>query len=40
MGLEFGTIKVQVRKCLEDWNKGDNNILNLSKTYRLKPSTN
>jgi hypothetical protein len=24
MGLEPGTTKAQVRKCLEDWNKGDN----------------
>jgi len=28
-----------VRKCLEDWNKGDNGILDLSKAYRLKPGT-
>jgi len=35
-GLEPGTIKAQVRKCLEDWNKGDNGILDLSKAYRLK----
>ena len=25
--------------CLEDWNKGDNGILDLSKAYRLKPGT-
>jgi hypothetical protein len=36
MGLEPGTTKAQVRKCLEDWNKGDNGILDLSKAYRLK----
>jgi hypothetical protein len=36
MGLEPGTTKDQVRKCLEDWNKGDNGILDLSKAYRLK----
>ena len=35
-GLEPGTTKAQVRKCLEDWNKGDNGILDLSKAYRLK----
>lgn len=35
-GLEPGTTKDQVRKCLEDWNKGDNGILDLSKAYRLK----
>ena len=37
MGLEPGTTKAQVRKCLENWNKGDNGILDLSKAYRLKP---
>lgn len=36
MGLEPGTTKAQLRKCLEDWNKGDNGILDLSKAYRLK----
>lgn len=36
MGLEPGTTKAQVRKCLEDWSKGDNGILYLSKAYRLK----
>lgn len=35
-GLEPGTTKEQVRKCLENWNKGDNGILDLSKAYRLK----
>jgi hypothetical protein len=39
MGLEPGTTKSQVRKCLEDWNKGDNGILDLSKAYRLKRGT-
>ena len=39
MGLEPGTTKAQVRKCLEDWNKGDNGILDLSQAYRLKPGT-
>jgi hypothetical protein len=38
-GLEPGTTKAQVRRCLEDWNKGDNGILDLSKAYRLKPGT-
>ncbi|MEN1680431.1 MAG: hypothetical protein AAGJ46_12630 [Planctomycetota bacterium] len=36
MGLEPGTTKDQLRKCLEDWQKGDNGILDLSKAYRLK----
>ena len=38
-GLSPGTTKAQVRKCLEDWNKGDNGILDLSAAYRLKPGT-
>src|SRR6266568_5058269 len=39
MGFEPGTTKAQVRKCLEDWNKGDNGILDLSQAYRLKPGS-
>ncbi len=39
MGLEPGTTKAQIRTCLEDWNKGDNGILDLSKAYRLKRGT-
>ena len=39
MGLEPGTTKAQVRKTLENWNKGDNGILDLSRAYRLKPGT-
>lgn len=39
MGLEPGTTKDDVRKCLERWNEGDNGILDLSKAYRLKPGT-
>ena len=39
MGLEPGTTKDQLRKCLEAWNQGDNGILDLSKAYRLKPGT-
>ena len=34
-----GTTKAQVRKCLEDWDKGDNGILDLSRAYRLKRGT-
>ncbi len=36
MGLEPGTTKDQVRKCIENWNNGENGILDLSKAYRLK----
>src|ERR1051325_5479281 len=39
MGLEPGTTREQVRRCLENWNKGDNGILDLSRAYRLKPGT-
>jgi hypothetical protein len=39
MGLNPGTTKAHVRKCLEDWNKGDNGILNLSQAFRLKPGS-
>lgn len=39
MGLEPGTTKQDVRRCLENWNKGDNGILDLSKAYRLKRGT-
>src|SRR5829696_265808 len=39
MGLEPGTTKEQVRRCLENWNTGDNGILDLSRAYRLKPGT-
>jgi hypothetical protein len=36
MGLEPGTTKDDVKRCLENWNKGDNGILDLSRAYRLK----
>jgi len=39
MGLEPGTTKAQVRRCLEDWHKGDNGILDLSRAHRLKRGT-
>ena len=29
MGLEPGTTKDDIRRCLENWNKGDNGILDL-----------
>ena len=38
-GLEPGTTKEQVHRCLERWNEGDNGILDLSKAYRLNPGT-
>jgi len=39
MGLEPGTTKADVRRCLENWNRGDNGILFLSRAYRLEPGT-
>jgi hypothetical protein len=38
-GLEPGTTKADLRRCLERWNQGDNGILNYSKAYRLQPGT-
>jgi hypothetical protein len=38
-GLEPGTTKEDIVRCLADWNKGDNGILNYSKAYRLQPGT-
>jgi hypothetical protein len=39
MGLEPGTTKADVRRCLENWNKGDNGILFLSRAFRLQPGS-
>ena len=39
MGFAPGTTKAQVRKTLEDWNTGDNGILDLSYAFRLKPGS-
>jgi hypothetical protein len=36
MGLEPGTTKEDIRCCLENWNMGDNGILNHSRAYRLE----
>jgi hypothetical protein len=38
-GLEPGTTKADIHRCLERWNEGDNGILDFSKAYRLKPGT-
>jgi hypothetical protein len=38
-GLEPGTTRTDIRRCLERWNEGDNGILDFSKAYRLKPGT-
>jgi hypothetical protein len=39
MGLEPGTTKADIKRCLGNWNKGDNGILDLSRAYRLKRGT-
>lgn len=39
MGLEPGTTKEDIHRCLEKWNRGDNGILNHSRAYRLEPGT-
>jgi hypothetical protein len=39
MGLNPGTSKEDVRRCLERWNEGDNGILYHSRAYKLKPGT-
>jgi hypothetical protein len=38
-GLEPGTTKDDVKRCLARWDEGDNGILNHSKAYRLQPGT-
>jgi hypothetical protein len=38
-GFEPGTTKEQVKECLVNFTKGDNEITNLSRAYRLKPGT-
>ena len=39
MGLNPGVTRADVKRCLERWNEGDNEILDLSRAYRLKPGT-
>ncbi|HEX5272920.1 MAG TPA: hypothetical protein VFW33_20625 [Gemmataceae bacterium] len=38
-GLEPGTTKDDVKRCLARWDEGDNGILNYSKAYRLQTGT-
>lgn len=38
-GLEPGVTRQQIRKCLEDWDRGDNGILDHSRAHRLKRGT-
>jgi hypothetical protein len=39
MGLNPGTTRDDIRKCLERWNEGDNGILYHSRCYKLKPGS-
>ncbi len=39
MGLDPGTTKEDVVRCLERWNEGDNGILDHSRAHRLQPGT-
>ena len=39
MGLEPGTTKADVRRALENWNRGDNGILYLSRAFKLEPGS-
>lgn len=38
-GLHPRTAKDDIRRCLENWDRGDNGILDLSRAYRLRPGT-
>jgi hypothetical protein len=38
-GLNPGTSREQVKQCLADWERKDNEILGLSRAYMLKPGT-
>lgn len=38
-GLEPGTKKEDIKKCIENWDKGDNGILNYSRAYKLELGT-
>jgi len=37
MGLNPGVTRDDLRRCLQRWNEGDNEILYLSRAYKLKP---
>lgn len=39
LGLNPGTTKEDLKRCLERWNVGDNGILTLSQAYGLEPGT-
>jgi hypothetical protein len=39
LGLNPGTKKDDIKKCIEKWDKGDNGILSFSQAYKLMPGT-
>ncbi len=39
MGLEPGTTKEDISRCLERWNRGDNGIIFHARAYRLEPGS-
>ena len=39
MGLEPGTTKADIKRCLERWNEGDNGILLHARAYLLEPGS-
>ena len=39
MGLEPGTTKEDIHRCLENWNRGDNGIIFYARAYRLEPGS-
>ena len=39
MGLEPGTTKEDIRRCLERWSRGDNGIILHTRAYRLEPGS-
>ena len=39
MGFEPGTTREDVRRCIADWHRGDNRILERSKAYKLQVGT-
>ncbi len=39
MGLEPGTTKDDIHRCLENWNRGDNGIIFHARAYRLEPGS-
>lgn len=38
-GLNPGTTKEEIKRCIADWEKRDNNILGLSRAWKLEPGT-